>query len=319
AAAGEALTKLGFTNFTIRLNHRRVLAGVLDAAGIAAEQQGAALVSIDKLDKIGRAGVTKEFAERDIAAESGARLLTFFEDLAALERAAQLIEVEEGNRTPADALNAAVIGRLVEFIGDHESGALGIDELRSIVRLSAAYGADAKIKIDPSLARGLSYYTGAIMEISVPDLAGSLGGGGRYDNLVGMFSGRDVPACGFSLGLERIIVVMTEREMFPPTVSGAPAEVLVTIWNEESFEDSLALAGELRRQGLRVDLYPEADKLGKQFKYASSRGIEFVAVVGEDERGSGQVALKNMSEGTQVTVLRDGVVEVVRGKAKVKR
>ncbi len=312
AAAGEALTKLGFTNFTIRLNHRRVLAGVLDAAGIAAEQQGAALVSIDKLDKIGREGVTKEFAERGIAAESGARLLTFFEDLAALERAAQLVDVEEGNKTPADALNAAVIGRLVEFIGDHESGALGIDELRSIVRLSAAYGADAKIKIDPSLARGLSYYTGAIMEISVPDLAGSLGGGGRYDNLVGMFSGKDVPACGFSLGLERIIVVMTEREMFPPMVSGAPAEVLVTIWNEESVEDSLALAGELRRQGLRVDLYPEADKLGKQFKYASSRGIEFVAVVGEDERGSGQVALKNMRAGTQVTVPRDGVVEVVR-------
>src|SRR5882757_9265569 len=105
-------------------------------------------------------------------------------------------------------------------------------------------------------SRGLSYYTGAIMEAAVPDLAGSLGGGGRYDNLVGMFLGRDVPACGFSLGLERIIVVMTERNMFPATVAGSAVDILVTVWNDEARADAVKLAAELRQGGLRVDVYP---------------------------------------------------------------
>lgn len=317
AAAGEALTRLGFTNFTIRLNHRQVLSGVLGAAGIPAERHAEALVALDKLDKIGPKGVATELSERGIAEESGARLLSFFEGLSALEHAAQLLDIEgEGRGGETDAINAAILGRLVEFIGDNEAGARGIEELRSVVKLSAAYGADAKLKIDPSLARGLSYYTGAIMEISVPDLAGSLGGGGRYDNLVGMFSGRDVPACGFSLGLERIIVVMTERGMFPESLSEAAADVMVTVWSEETMADSLALADELRRQGLRVDLYPEADKLGRQFKYAAARGISFVAVVGEEERQNRQVALKNMSTGEQVTLTAEAVADAVRQHVK---
>src|SRR5207253_2972758 len=126
------------------------------------------------------------------------------------------------------------------------------------------------------------------------DLAGSLGGGGRYDNLVGMFLGKDVPACGFSLGLERIIVVMNEREMFPAKLASSPADVMVTIWNEDSIGESIALATELRSKGLRVDLYSEADKIGKQFKYASARGIPFVVIVGDDERAKGEVAIKDM-------------------------
>jgi histidyl-tRNA synthetase len=214
-------------------------------------------------------------------------------------------------------LNAATLGRLVEFVGDHEAGARGIDELRSIIEFTAAGDAGARIKIDPSLARGLSYYTGTIMEINVPDLAGSLGGGGRYDNLVGMFSGQDVPACGFSLGLERIIVVMTEREMFPSELVNAPADVMVTIWNEASINDSIALAMELRTAGLRVDLYPEADKIGKQFKYASSRGIPYVAVVGEEERARREVALKNLNTGEQQTLSSDRVAATIRESLKL--
>jgi histidyl-tRNA synthetase len=311
AAAGEALVKLGFTNFTIRLNHRQVLAGVLDASGIPLESHGDALVALDKLDKIGRGGVEKELAGRGVAAEAGTRLLDFFEGLGELERVAHLIS-EERVETEAEALNAAVLGRLIEFVGDHEAGAQGIDELRSIIDYAAANGAGARIKIDPSLARGLSYYTGAIMEINVPHLAGSLGGGGRYDNLVGMFSGRDVPACGFSLGLERIIVVMTEREMFPVTLSAAPADVMVTVWNEAALGDALKLASELRQEGLRVDLYPETDKLGKQFKYASSRGIRFVVVEGEEERARGEVALKDMTTGEQRTSLRDRIAATLQ-------
>jgi len=223
--------------------------------------------------------------------------------LSELEHVAELAP-DERVETTAQALNAATLGRLVEFVGDHEAGARGIDELRSIVDFAQASGAGARIRVDPSLARGLSYYTGAIMEINVPDLAGSLGGGGRYDNLVGMFSGQNVPACGFSLGLERIIVVMTEREMFPATLVNVPADVMVTVWDEGGAGDSIALATELRAAGLRVDLYPEADKLGKQFKHASSRGVPFVVVVGESERERGEVSLKNMTTGEQRSLPR---------------
>ncbi|PYS80530.1 MAG: histidine--tRNA ligase, partial [Acidobacteria bacterium] len=306
AAASDALKSLGFTNFTIRLNHRQVLAGVLEAAGVAPDKRADALVALDKLDKIGREGVAKEFERRGIAAESGEALLGFFENLPALEHAAEFVaEGEEATRM--EAYNRAALGRLVEFIGGHDAGALGLEELRQIVEYSSAYSVADKVKIDPSLARGLSYYTGAIMEISVPDLAGSLGGGGRYDNLVGMFSSRDIPACGFSLGLERIIVVMTERGMFPQDLERAAADVLVTVWDEESIKDSLAFAGELRRSApaLRVDVYPEADKLGKQFKYASSRGVPFVVVIGDEERARGEVALKDMKTGEQRTVKRE--------------
>jgi histidyl-tRNA synthetase len=183
-------------------------------------------------------------------------------------------------------------------------GAQGVAELQSLLDYAETMGLADRIKIDPSLARGLSYYTGAIMEMNVKDLAGSLGGGGRYDNLVGMFLGQDIPACGFSLGLERILVVMSEREMFPASVGTAPAEVMVAIWNEESIAESIKLAQELRGAGLRVDLYPDADKLGKQFKYASAIGVPFVAVIGEDERAKGEVALKNMRTGEQRSVAR---------------
>ena len=143
------------------------------------------------------------------------------------------------------------------------------------------------------------------------DLAGSLGGGGRYDNLIGMFSGQDVPACGFSLGVERIIFVMTEREMFLPQLATSPVDVMVTLWNEDSISESVALAQELRGSGLRVDLYPEADKLGKQFKYASERGIPAVAVLGDDERARGEVAIKDMRTGEQRTVKRNAVASSI--------
>jgi histidyl-tRNA synthetase len=316
AAASDALTALGFTNFTIRLNHRQVLAGVLEAAGVAQEKHGDALVAIDKLDKIGREGVARELESRGVAAESGDALLSFFEGLPALEHAAEFVAGEGGTTevSKASAYNHAALGRLVEFVGDNEVGARGVDELRKIVEYAESYGIADGIKIDPSLARGLSYYTGAIMEINVPDLAGSLGGGGRYDNLVGMFSGRDIPACGFSLGLERIVVVMTERGMFPEDLERAASDVLVTVWNEESLRDSLAFASELRRAApeLRVDVYPEADKLGRQLKYASSRGVPFVVVIGDDERARGEVALKDMKTGEQRNVKREQAAASLR-------
>lgn len=317
AAACDALKELGFTNFTIRLNHRQVLAGVLDRAGVAAEKHADALTALDKIDKIGAEGVAKELRAREISSPAGEALLRFFGALTGVERRAGIIanEIRDIERTPTfqEALNRAVLGEIVGFVGEHEAGTRGVDELRQILQFAEASGVGSRIRVDPSLARGLSYYTGAIMEISVPDLAGSLGGGGRYDDLVGMFSKQSIPACGFSLGLERIIVVMTEREMFPPDLARASVDVLVTIWDEDSAADSLALARELRASNLRVDVYPErGDKLGKQFKYAAALGVPFVVVAGTDERARGEVALKDMKSGEQQSIARGELSSKVR-------
>jgi histidyl-tRNA synthetase len=308
AAASDALVGLGFNDFTIRLNHRQVLNGILAQAGIASDKHDDALIALDKMDKAGPEGVAHELNQRGIVDESAAKLMRFFEGLAGAERAVEMADFDD----PNTAFNADVLGRLVEFIGSHEIGAAGVEDLRQILQFAKASGADQRIKFDPTLARGLAYYTGAILEINVADLAGSLGGGGRYDNLVGMFLGRDVPACGFSLGLERIIVVMSEREMFPSELVSSPADVMVTIWNEDSIGDSVALATELRSKGLRVDVYPEADKMGKQFKFASSRSIRFVAIIGDDERARGEVAIKDMQSGEQRSMERNKVADAIR-------
>lgn len=309
AAVSDVLVRLGFDDFTIRLNHRKVLSGMLHSAGIEKEKQSDFLVLLDKADKIGIDNVVKEMIQLNII-NSKFKVDEFL--LRIFERHKEVIQkdrkiypdttIEELKIEVFDETNQSSLDHLSGFIGGNEDGQEGINELKDILRLSKMTSANGRIKIYPDLARGLSYYTGAIMEISVPDLAGSLGGGGRYDNLVGMFSGQDVPACGFSLGLERIIVVMTERGMFPDDLVTTPADVMVTIWNEETIADSLALANELRQSGLRVEVYPEADKLGKQFKYASSRGINFVCILGDDERANNKVALKNMTTGEQETI-----------------
>jgi len=315
-AASDALAKLGFDDFTVRLNHRLALSGILFAAGIPLDKHDNAVVALDKLDKIKRDGVQRELADRGIDNVAADRLLNFFIELASLESAAEIAVGEKAGGKQA-ALNSAVLGRLVEFVGSNELGARGVDELRSIVNLTAASGAGTRLKIDPSLARGLSYYTGAIMEINVRDLPGSLGGGGRYDNLVGLFLGQEVPACGFSLGLERILVVMDERQMFPSHLVSSPADVMVTIWSEDTVAESVALATELRASGLRVDLYPEADKLAKQFKYAAGRNISFVTVIGDDERSRGEVTIKNMSSGEQEAVKRSELSSRLRSSLEV--
>src|SRR5262245_29046372 len=305
AAGSDALLALGFKDFTVRLNHRQVLTGILDQAGVERGKHEDALVSLDKMDKGGPESVARELNERGIGGESSVRLMRFLEGIAGVNHAIDLIDLSGAKRQ--SAYNADVLGRLVEFIGAHETGAHGVDDLRQVLQFAKATCAGSRIKLDPALARGLTYYTGAIIEINVADLPGSLGGGGRYDNLVGMFLGKDVPACGFSLGLERIIVVMSERGLFPEKLVSSPADVMVTIWNEESIADSIALATELRSKGLRVDLYPEVDKMGKQLKYASSRSIPFVAIVGDDERARGEVAIKNMRSGDQRSVRRNDI------------
>jgi histidyl-tRNA synthetase len=273
AAVADVLTELGFHDFVIRLNHRRLLTALLRVSGVPDGLHGEALVALDKLDKIGADGVAGELATRGIGAEPAAALLTLFKG--------------EG------------LHHLEGAVGDDAAGREAIENLRAIVGLVAGTHAGVTITVDPSLARGLSYYTGAIMEVNVADLAGSLGGGGRYDNLVGMFSGQDIPACGFSLGLERILVVMAERGMFPASLAMAPADVMVSAFDASGLSQAMVVADRLRRQGLRVLVYPDADKIGKQIKYADGRRIPFVALVGEDEIRSGTVTVKNLAAQTQ--------------------
>jgi histidyl-tRNA synthetase len=284
SAVTEVLTTLGFADFTIQLNHRAMLTAMLEAASVPAALHGEALVAIDKLDKIGPDGVSKELRERGLHDTGVSACLGALENVSAFER----------------------------LVAENEKGRVARARIDEILSLIAGTSAARHVSFVPRLARGLSYYTGAIMEISVPDLAGSLGGGGRYDNLVGMFLGRDVPACGFSLGLERIIVVMTERGMFPAHVAASNADVMVTVWNDGSRADALSLAGELRKGGLRVDVYPDADKLGKQVKYASGRNVPFVTIVGDDERAAGTVSVKDMRSGAQLNMPREEVAPFIR-------
>jgi len=298
AAAAEALESLGFVDFTIRINHRQLLTALLDTANVDRAFHTDALVALDKLGKVTPDQVLEDMESRGIPRESAGQAIELF-----------LPELLLPNVDKPS--NHQVATALRERIGAHDDGIAALDTLARIEELATSTAAGGCLKLDPSLARGLSYYTGAIMEIAVPDLAGSLGGGGRYDNLVGMFLGQSIPACGFSLGLERILVVMDERKMFPAALEqGSAAEVMVLQWSEAALADSLALARALRapgpdgEPGPRVVLYPEVDKPGKQFKYAETLGVRVAALVGEDEARDGTVTLKDLRNRTQVTVPR---------------
>jgi histidyl-tRNA synthetase len=280
SAVSTILKRLGFNDFKVRINHREILTDILDTAGVPSDKHADALVAIDKLDKIGSEGVRKELAERGIDEKAAAMLTDIFDQTHAI--------IDEGKD-----VNRTIVSNLINIVSNEV-----LTEIGQILQLTQ----DAPVQIDPSLARGLSYYTGTIMEINVPDLAGSLGGGGRYDGLIGMFGKEQIPACGFSLGLERILVVMDERGMFPPEIAeSAPADVMVTLWSEETAADSLKLAAELRSQALRVTVYPEPDKFGKQMKYADAIRVPFVCILGPDEIEKGIAKLKNMRTGDETT------------------
>jgi histidyl-tRNA synthetase len=284
AAVSDALVELGFNDFVVRINHRQLLTSMLNSVSIPETLHGTALVALDKLDKIGREGVTAEMSQRGIDAAAVPNLLALFErDLAGI-----------------DGFNAP--------------GKAAVANLKAIIDLASGTSAQGRLRFDLSLARGLSYYTGAIMEINVADLAGSLGGGGRYDNLVGMFLGQNIPACGFSLGLERILVVMGERNMFPPSLATTPADVMIATFDAAGAPAAMRFATDLRKAGLRVLVYPDAEKIGKQIKYADSRGIPFVALLGENEIRDTTVTVKNLAAQTQDTCAQsDAAAKLLEG------
>jgi histidyl-tRNA synthetase len=285
AAGAQVLVELGFGTaehpFALRLNHRGVLRGLMAAAGVPADLEDSALVAIDKLDKIGLEGVRAELAARGIAESAAATLLA--------------------TMSAAPTGNTALLGWLNDILAATSHGPQAVAELRRVLKYAQHGPAAPFLRVDPYLARGLSYYTGPIFEIEFPGLSASGGGGGRYDELIGMFSGQSIPACGFSLGLERIILIMEEQGMFPPRLAGQP-QVLVTLYDDASLPATLALTHQLRGAGLRVDLYPDPDRYGRQFKYADERGIRYAVLLSPREIEAGVVAVKDLASGDQVDV-----------------
>jgi histidyl-tRNA synthetase len=283
AAGVEVLRELGFGlehPFAVRINHRGILRGLMEVAGVPATLEDSALVAIDKLDKIGQEGVRRELDERGIEAGAAAKLM------------------ETMSVAPTTG-NNDMLAWLSDLLKDSAQGSKGVAELRQVLLYSEHGPAAEYLRVDPYLARGLSYYTGPIFEIEFPGYSSSGGGGGRYDDLVGMFSGQNIPACGFSLGLERILLILEEQNMFPARLAGQP-QVLVTLFDEASSAASIRLAHELRAVGLRVDLYPDQDRYGRQFKYGEDRQIRYVALISPREIEAGVVAIKDLVSGEQV-------------------
>jgi histidyl-tRNA synthetase len=302
AAVSDVLHELGFEKFDIIINHRALLTAILRRHGVLDHQHGEAITTIDKMDKIGVAGVERELLQRGYTATQANGLSADF-----------------GHGAPAHRFEW--LDGYARDLG--MSGEPAVRNLQEIRELCKGTSAERHLRFEPSLARGLSYYTGAIFEIKVEDLAGSLGGGGRYDNLIGMFSGRQVPAAGFSLGLERILVVMSERRMFPDAAQRSPADLMVTIchFNDgvdelELKAEALRLATQLRNGELSVEVFPEVTDLGRQIKYAAGRGIPFASVIGAREREAGRVSLRELATREQVDLSIDEVVPYLHSRLK---
>lgn len=300
---GTAMQRLGFTGYRVLINHRKLLAGIARAAGVPQEQAGTIFRAIDKLDKIGRSGVQEEMVRNGIPPEIAARALDLF---------------MAGNDARIFSDNYALLSELSGSLKDDPSATQGIQELQQILSALDAMSIDKdRFRIDTTLARGIDYYTGPVYEIYVDEpKIGSLGGGGRYDELMSLFSGRSLPTTGGSFGFERIIDVITTLNMYthPPTSSHA----LITIFDatQESASASFQLAADLRQQDIPCEVYLNpGDKLGKQFAYADKLGIPFAIVLGPDELAQGTATVKDLraTQFNQQTVPRAQLLSILAG------
>jgi histidyl-tRNA synthetase len=287
SATCDVLTELGFRNFSIALNHRVLLRSMIEAAGIDAALEGTALVAIDKLDKIGVDGVRDELTQRGIAADA----------------AAQLLAMTAGSEALLD--NTERIEQLRQQLR-MQAAQDALHDIASLLELTSDTAAGSRLRVTPALARGLSYYTGPIFEVISDEFSGSLGGGGRYDNLVGMFSGKQVPAIGFSLGLERILMLMEAAAMFPPLQMGA--KVMICILTDTPLTPVVGLAHRLRQAGVMVEIYPEQTRLGRQLQAADSMHIPYALIVGPDEVSQRQYPLKHLASGEQQILDEAGLI-----------
>ncbi len=284
----EILVKLGFQKFKIKINNRKILNGIVEYAGVDLNRGMDVCVAIDKLEKIGMDGVKKELADRNISQQ-------------AIDKILPILEIKGD---PEKILN-----QVSGMLNNSSTGTEGVNETQELVSLIQTMGIPEKnVAVDLYLARGLTYYTGPIYESVVEEPnVGSLTGGGRYDDLIGMFLGEKIPATGTTIGIERIIDVMTELNMLPEAKTST--KVLVTIFNEETRNPSLKLVQRLRNAGINSEIYFKADKLKKQFKYADKTGIPFVIIMGPDEVEKNQASLKNMKTGDQTQMPVDKMVE----------
>jgi len=274
----EVLSNLKISDFTIKINNRKILSGIAEISG-ESEKLVDITVAIDKLDKIGLDGVIKELSEKGISD-------------AAIYKIRPLFAISGDTRER--------LSQMKSFLENSEIGQTGIQELEYIFDQTERLGVrNAKVEFDVTLARGLNYYTGAIFEVKANGVnIGSICGGGRYDDLTGIFGMKDMSGVGISFGADRIYLVLEELDLFPESVDNR-LELLFINFGETEADHCLPIIKMLRNQGVSSEIYPKSAKMNKQMKYANDRGVKFVALVGQNEIENGVLSIKNMDSGEQ--------------------
>ncbi|MBR5820311.1 MAG: histidine--tRNA ligase [Alistipes sp.] len=273
----------------LKMNNRKILYGIAEVIGHADKMMDIT-VAIDKLDKIGLENVKAELRERGLEEEAVAKLQPILE---------------------LDGTNAEKIATLKSVLSASETGLLGIEEMETVFNHVEALGVDLQVDLDLSLARGLNYYTGAIFEVKALDYQiGSISGGGRYDNLTGIFGLQNVSGVGISFGADRIYDVMTGLNLFPEELNSSTRAIFINLGAEEQAA-SLQLMRQLRSAGLAVEIYPEAAKMKKQMEYANRRQIPFVVIIGSEELAAREATVKNMVTGEQQRVSFEAIADLL--------
>lgn len=274
----------------IKINNRKILSGIAEIIG-EPDKITDITTAIDKIEKIGIEKVNEELRSKGLSNHSISLL--------------QPILLLQGTHVEK-------IEKIFSIIGSTDSGKHGIDELQKIFSLLASCPIKASVELDLTLARGLDYYTGAIIEVKAKDVAiGSICGGGRYDNLTGIFGLPDVSGVGISFGADRIYDVMNELKLFPDEVMNS-TKILFVNFGENEAVAALQYVNKIRQEGIAAEMYPDAGKLKKQFSYADSRHIPFVAIIGETEMQQGLIKLKNMSSGTEENISIEELISVLK-------
>lgn len=285
----EVFCRFGI-NIAIKLNNRKVLSGIAETIG-EPDKIVDITVAIDKIDKIGIDNVNAELLDKGISQKA----------------VDQLQPVLTLSGTNEDKLNS-----LAALLADSEVGMKGVEELRFVMNKTNEIGVQATIDLDPSLARGLNYYTGTIIEVKALDVEiGSITGGGRYDNLTGVFGLDNVSGVGISFGADRIYDVLNQLDLYPEATR-ATTKVLFVNFGEAEATASLKYIKELRAAGISSEIFPESSKMKKQMGYANDNGIPFVAIIGETELANGTIMLKDMNLGTQQPLTIDEVIEKLK-------
>lgn len=277
----QVLTRLGIPGFTIKLNNRKILSGIAEVSG-EADKLIAITVAIDKLDKIGVEGVVKELREKEVSEAAISKISPLFDMTGSNEERLALMEV---------------------FLAQSEIGLKGIEELREVLHNTHQLGLErANLAFDVTLARGLNYYTGAIFEVAVHDVKmGSICGGGRYDDLTGLFGLSGLSGVGISFGADRIYDVLNELALYPAEIEKGLTLLFANFGTNETAY-CMQLAKALRQKGVACEVYPTAAKMQKQFKYADNRTVQYVALIGDNELKDKIIQLKNMISGEQIAL-----------------